>query len=159
MDKGRLVLWILAAVFGLALVGALVYKAWPLLYPELIGMAPLDPTCNLRAGPCWARLPGAGEIRFGIEPRSLPAAQPLRLEVRTAGLDVAEISVDFSGVDMNMGFNRIQLQQTEPGRFEGGGTLPVCVRSRMIWEAKVLVRTPEGLVAAPFRFETASPGS
>jgi hypothetical protein len=28
----------------------------------------------------------------------------------------------------------------------------------MTWEAKVLVETPTGLVAAPFRFDTVKPG-
>jgi hypothetical protein len=32
--------------------------------------------------------------------------------------------------------------------------LPVCVRDVMSWEAKILIRTQEGLTAAPFRFDT-----
>jgi hypothetical protein len=34
--------------------------------------------------------------------------------------------------------------------------LPVCVRDRMTWEARVLLTTPRGLIDAPFRFTTAS---
>jgi hypothetical protein len=36
--------------------------------------------------------------------------------------------------------------------------LPVCVRDRMTWEARVLLQFPQRLLAAPFRFETLRPG-
>ncbi len=150
-------LWALVAILAIALVGVALYKAWPLLYPEVAEMAPLDLACDLRKGPCVARLPGGGEIGLGIEPPTLPATQPLGLSVHTRGLDVREVAVDFQGVDMNMGFNRVPLQPLAAGGFGGSGTLPACVRSRMTWEARVLVRTPRGLVGAPFRFETLSP--
>lgn len=156
--KGGGLLWVLVAVLALALVGVALYKAWPLLYPTILEEAPLDPGCDLRQGPCLARLPGGGQISLGIEPRSLPATQPLELLVLIEGLDAREAVVDFQGVDMNMGFNRVPLQPSASGRFGGSGTLPACVRSRMTWEARVLVRIPRGLVAAPFRFETLTPG-
>lgn len=156
--KGSGRLWALVAALVIALVGVALYKAWPLLYPELTEVAPLDPACDLHQGPCLASLSGGGQIRLGIEPRSLPASQPLELLVLTEGLDVREVAVDFQGVDMNMGFNRVPLQPLASGRFGGSGTLPACVRSHMTWEARVLARTPRGLVAAPFRFETQSPG-
>jgi len=157
MDKRSLILLGLVAVLALALGAVVVYKAWPLLHPEIAQVAPLDPSCDLRRGPCTSSLPNRpARIRFAVEPRSLPAAQPLRLSVSIEGVDASEVAVDFAGVDMNMGFNRATLEQVAPGRFEGGGMLPVCVRSRMTWEARVLARTADGLVAAPFRFDTVS---
>jgi hypothetical protein len=66
--------------------------------------------------------------------------------------------VDISGVDMNMGFNRATLTRTGPGEFSGPAMLPVCVRARMTWEAKVLLHTDAGLMAAPYRFDTYLPG-
>jgi hypothetical protein len=158
MDKGRRFLWILVGVLAIALVGVALFKAWPLLYPEVARVVPLDPSCDLRQGPCVSPMPGSGAISFGIEPLTLPAAQPLRLGVVAEGVAAEEVAVDFSGVDMNMGFNRVLLQQVQPGRFEGRGMLPVCVRNRMTWEARVLMRTSEGLIAVPYRFETHGPG-
>lgn len=149
--------WALVGVLVIALIGLALYQAWPQLYPEVTQVAPLDPACDLSQGPCLARFPGSGQIRFDIEPRPFRATQPLDLRVQTEGLDVLSVTVDFHGIDMNMGFNQIPLQQLAAGSFTGSGTLPVCVRSRMAWEAKVLARTPKGLVAAPFRFETLGP--
>lgn len=155
--KGRALLWTLPVLLAVAILAALLYKVWPLLYPTPVARAPLEPACDLRAGPCTAALPGGGGVRLAVEPREIPVMRPLRLDVAVADLDVRTVDVDFSGVDMNMGYNRVRLAQAEPGRFVGQATLPVCVRSRMTWEALVLLETPRGLLAAPFRFETRSP--
>jgi hypothetical protein len=147
-------LWVIAGLLLVAVVAVAVYKAWPLLHPTLAEVAPLDPSCDLRAGPCDARFAGGGSVRFAIEPRSIPVVTPLRLVVQTTDFDVRAVEVDFAGVDMNMGYNRAALVPVGPGLYEGQGTLPVCVRARMEWEARVLVHTSDGISAAPFRFET-----
>ena len=103
-------------------------------------------------------LPGGGRVRFAVEPSAIPVVEPLRLQVWTEDLDVSLVEVDFSGVDMNMGFNRPRLERVAPGRFAGEGMLPVCVRARMSWEARVLLHTPGGLQAVPFRSDTFQPG-
>jgi hypothetical protein len=147
-------LWAVAGLLLVAVVAVALYKAWPLLNPTLVEVAPLDPGCDLRAGPCAARFAGGGSVRFAIEPQSIPVVTPLRLVVEATGLDVRAVEGDFAGVDMNMGYNRAALESAGPGVYEGQGTLPVCVRARMDWEARVLVHTAEGILAAPFRFET-----
>lgn len=142
----------------MALCGVAVYKAWPLLFPEVIVEAELDPSCDLRAGPCVSRLPGGSEVSFAIEPRDIPLIQPLQLNVEVKGMDVRSAEVDFAGVGMNMGFNRPKLEAADGGQFSGGATLPVCVRNTMQWEARVLLKTNEGLISVPYRFLTAKPG-
>lgn len=156
--KKSSLLWL--AVAGLFVVVALIaaYKVWPLLNPELAYQAALDKSCDLRAGPCRSELPDGGSVTFGIEPREIPVVKPLKLEVRVSGLDVSEVEIDFSGVDMNMGFNRPKLQRVGDGHFAGDGMLPVCVRDAMEWEARVLMKTRSGLFAAPYRFITVKPG-
>jgi hypothetical protein len=147
-------LWLLIlALFG-AIAGVAVYKAQPLLNPKPVLAAPLDPDCDLRSGPCRARFPGGGALIFEILPRAIPVLAPLRLRVEAEGLEARAVEVDFAGVDMNMGFNRVHLAPLGDGRYEGEGMLPTCVRDRMDWEAKVLLQTPAGLLAAPFRFAT-----
>jgi hypothetical protein len=157
MKVGRM-LWILVGLLGLAVAGVALYRVWPLLYPEVVAEAPLDPRCDLRAGSCTGVLPGGGRVRFAIAPRDIPVVKPLRLTVETEGLEVRAVAVDFSGVDMNMGYNRATLQREAPGRFAAQAMLPVCVRARMTWEARVLLRTADGLLAVPFRFDTFQPG-
>ncbi|WP_296807576.1 hypothetical protein [Thiocapsa sp.] len=152
--RPTVLLWAIAGVLLAAVVAVALYKAWPLLNPTLSEVAPLDPSCDLRSGPCEARFGGGESVRFAIEPRSIPVVTPLRLVVQTAGFDVRAVEVDFAGVDMNMGYNRAGLEAVGPGLYEGQGTLPVCVRARMEWEARVLIHTADGISAAPFRFET-----
>jgi hypothetical protein len=82
----------------------------------------------------------------------------LKLSVHTQGIDAHRVEVDFSGVDMNMGFNRVTLEPIGPGDLSGAGMLPACVRARMTWQAKILLYTDAGLMAAPFRFDTYLPG-
>ncbi|MGE5152592.1 MAG: hypothetical protein ACM3ST_01130 [Bdellovibrio bacteriovorus] len=147
-------LWLVILGLLAAIAGVAVYKVQPLLNPKPVLSAPLDPGCDLRLGPCRARFPGGGELTFEIRPSTLPVLVPLTLKVAVDGLEASAAEVDFAGVDMNMGFNRVALRPVGGGRFEGEGMLPTCVRDRMSWEAKVLVQSRAGLAAAPFRFET-----
>ncbi len=157
MGKSSLKLWIAASLLFAMAATMAVYKVWPLLHPEVVDLAPLDPNCDLRAGPCTGVLPGGGRITFGIKPDTIPLIETLELDVRVDGVKASSAEIDFVGVDMNMGFNRPKLSAAGEGRFSGQGVLPVCVRKAMEWEARVLVKTNEGLVAAPFRFITVNP--
>lgn len=156
--NGRRQVWLrvgLAAALGLGVMLVIVRAVWPVLYPPVSQVAPLDPRCDLRAGPCESRFGGGGRVRFGIEPRTLPVSAPLRLEVELAGFVAEAVEVDFVGVEMYMGFNRVALKPLGAGRYAGQGMIPVCTRERMTWEARVLIHTPDGRLAAPFRFESA----
>ena len=146
--------WLAAALVTAAAAAWAVLKVWPVLYPEVAAVAALDPDCDLHQRPCDAHFPGGGRVQFALEPKSIPPLKPLRVQVRIADIEASGVEVDFTGVGMNMGFNRPRLQSTAAGRYEGEATLPVCVRERMDWEARVLVRTQRGLLAAPFRFST-----
>ena len=156
--KANSLLWSLAGLLFLIVAVVAVYKAKPLLFPDIQVSASLNPDCDLRAGPCASRLPEGGVISFAVEPRSIPVIKPLALRVAVTGLEARAVEVDFVGVDMNMGFNRTALEMHEPGLYRGEGMLPVCVRDAMEWEARVLVYTDAGLVSAPYRFITVKPG-
>jgi hypothetical protein len=157
--KTNKVLWLVVSLLFLALAGVAAWKVWPLLNPKLAEVAPLNTDCDLRAGPCTGELPGGGRITFGITPRSIPVIEPLQFDVKLEGVDASGVEVDLQGVDMNMGFNRPKLQSTGEGHYAGKAIIPVCVRNAMEWEARVLVQTDKGLVAAPFRFITVRPGA
>ena len=151
-------LWTLAGLLFLAVVFVAWHEIWPLLHPVAALVAPLDDACDLRKGPCESAFPDGTRVTFGMMPRRIPVVEELHISVHTEGIDARRVEVDFSGVDMNMGFNRVTLARTGPGEFSGPGMLPVCVRARMTWEAKVLLHTDTGLMAAPFRFDTYLPG-
>ena len=156
--KLNILLWMTAGLLLIALTATAVYKTWPLLFPPVHTTAAVDPACDLRAGPCTSPLPDGASVTFSIAPRAIPVIQPLKLEVKLVGLQAQGVQVDFSGVDMNMGFNRPTLQDQGAGRFSGEGRLPVCVRDAMEWEARVLIQTDDGLISAPYRFITVKPG-
>jgi len=153
-QRPALLLWGIVALLVIALFAVAAYRAWPLLFPEIIQLAPLDPECDLRQGACSASFGEGRTLRFALQPQHIPMLQPLTLEVEVAQLQPHRVEVDFAGVAMNMGFNRPQLHLQQEGRFAGKGTLPVCVLSQMEWEARVLLYTDQGILAAPFRFIT-----
>lgn len=176
-------LWGAVALLALAALGVAAIKGWPLLHPPVSERARLDLNCDLRAGPCSVRFEGGGEVSFEIVPHAIPVVQPLQLRVTLKALPPPQqVEVDFAGVEMEMGFNRVVLQPpAEPRQgsetaladawmgdasaappapmvWTGRGMLPVCVRERMTWEARVLLYYPQRLLAAPFRFESVRPG-
>ncbi len=156
--KSNALLWGVLGLLLAAVCGVAVYKAWPVLFPEIAVAVPADPACDLRAGPCRSTFAG-GEVSFAIEPRTLPLVKPLQLRVELKGMQAQQVAVEFSGVDMNMGFNRFPLKPAGEGVFTGEGLLPVCVRDAMEWEAKVLIATGRGLTAVAYRFITVRPGA
>jgi len=151
-------LWPLVALLFLAVAVVAWIKVGPMLNPEAVAIASPIGSCKLRKGPCNSVFPNGSRVSFEIRPRHIPAVERLKLLVRTQGIDAQQVEVDFTGVDMNMGFNRVTLDSSGAGTFAGNGMLPVCVRARMTWEAKVLLHTDAGLMMAPFHFDTYLPG-
>lgn len=148
------ILWGLALTLLAAVLAVVAIRVYPLLHPQPLLLAPLSADCDLAAGPCVARFPGGATVALDVEPRGIPPLAPLSLTVEIQGIAPGTVQVDFTGVDMDMGYNRAALTAAGPGLYLGQGMLPICVRGRMAWEARVLVATPDGLLAAPFRFET-----
>jgi hypothetical protein len=151
------ILWVAVGILAAAVVGLAFYKVWPTMHPEVAARAPLNPSCDLRKGPCSVWFPEGGEVALAISPRGIPVVQPLQVTVDLKRINARKVTVDFAGVDMDMGYNRVALQQVRPGRYTGNAMLPVCVRRRMRWEAKVLVQSPGGYLVGPFRFDTVRP--
>lgn len=93
-------------------------------------------------------------MAVSIEPKPIPLTTPIHLVVKIKDREFKSIEVDFTGVDMNMGFNRTKLIKSESSLFSGEMILPVCIRNKMEWEAKIVLRGDDGSVLAPFRFTT-----
>lgn len=148
-------LWTIAAVLLLAILIISGYKFKNSMTPAITAVAKLDKTCDLRKGMCTSDLPSGGKISFAINPNDIPILRPLELTVIAEGVSISSVEVDFIGIDMDMGYNRSKLIGEPDGRhFKGKAVIPVCVRSKMEWEARVLLHTEQGLIMAPFRFYT-----
>lgn len=143
-----------AILVALLLVGVGGYWFSPLLLPKSDVAATPDGGCDLHRQACGATLPDGGRIELSIEPRPIPTVQPLAVEVRIAGIAAKKAAVDFSGVGMNMGYNRPDLPPAGTGRFAGNASLPVCVTGTMSWQATVLLETESQRIAVPFRFDS-----
>jgi len=154
-DKRPRALWLLLPLVALlALVIGSFFGGSELLRQRAVRLLPADPACDLRAGPCSLAIPEGGSVRFAILPPDIPLLSPLQLQVAVQELEASEARVEIVGLGMDMGLNLTQLQATPDGGFSGQTVLPVCARSRMNWEARVLLRLPEGWVGFPFRFDT-----
>ena len=152
------ILWGLIGLLLLAVCGVALYRVWPMLHPDIALQIPADPKCDLRAGPCLSRLDENSSVSLSIEPREIPLVKPLQLRVDLNGIEASGVEVDFSGVDMEMGFNRVKLEPAGQGIYAANGILPVCVRDAMEWEAKVLIKSENGLSSVAYRFITVRPG-
>jgi len=125
-----------------------------LLEPRAVAKAPLNTQCDLHRSTCSSELPTGGRVSLSILPHPIPVMRPLALEVRVEGASPSNVTVDFSGVNMDMGLNRADLQPSNDGYYTGKAILPVCVRSLMVWNARVLMEVDGALIEAPFRFGT-----
>ena len=144
----------LALALALAILGVAGYKLLPVLLAEADHAVPAT-RCNPAEQPCNATLPGGGRLILTATPNPIRPLYPFRLSLRLMGVNAGNVEIDFDGVDMRMGINRVRLAPPiapdEP--FTGQGMLPVCVSGRMLWAATVLIDTPSGRVAVPFHFE------
>lgn len=147
-------LWIIAVLlFGIAITTA-GYKYKYSRQKLLIVDMTLDASCNLHKGACGTTQADIGSVSLSILPRSIPLVEPLHIVVRTNVKGIRYVAVDFRGVDMDMGYNRFLMKSVGNGEYQGGGMLPVCVRTHMRWEARVLIQRADDIVSAPYRFET-----
>ncbi|MEF8697748.1 MAG: hypothetical protein V5B33_00225 [Candidatus Accumulibacter sp. UW20] len=142
-----------AIVLGLVALGVAGHQLAPLLNPKSDLALPLS-TCNLGEQVCVTTLPDGAQVEFSIEPRPIPVLAPLQLQASFRGVEVRKVEVDFAGTEMEMGYNRQQLQRQGESseRFSATASLAVCVTGRMEWQATLVVDTGKAVIAIPFRF-------
>ncbi|WP_301101008.1 hypothetical protein [Propionivibrio sp.] len=149
----------LVIILALASVAVVGYK----YSPSLLTKADLTITpvagCDLHKQTCPANLPGGGRLELAITPHPIPVVRPLQVSVRIAGIVADKVEIDFAGLSMNMGYNRITLVADGKGGYSGDATLPVCITGRMAWQATLVVETGRQRIAVPYLFEAPTEGS
>ena len=149
----------LSIILALALVAVVGYKYSSLILPKADLTVEPAAGCDLHKQACHADLPGGGRIELNLTPHPIPIVQPLQVRATLTGLVANKVEIDFSGVDMNMGFNRKTLEAGKDNLYTGDAMLPVCITGRMAWRATLVVETDRQRIAVPFLFEAPVGGS
>jgi len=155
LKQTQKLLWTLVALLAVTVAGIAWWKAGGVFRPKTAATATI-PVCDLQVGPCTASLPDGRSASLALLPLPVVALKPITVHLKLSGIQAQRVVVDFTGVNMDMGFNRFPLKRAGVG-YAGKAILPVCTRSRMEWKAEVLVQTEHGLLAFPFRFDTIRP--
>lgn len=139
-------------LLALALIALVGYKYSPLLLPKADLELKPEAGCDLNRGPCRAAFAG-GAIELAIEPRPVPVVRPMRISATITGIEPSQVEIDFAGVTMNMGYNRVTLDAAPGGRYSGQATIPVCITGRMAWRATLMIESPGQRISVPFLFD------
>lgn len=155
------------ALLALSVVLGQVYRE-PLL--NLLGGAQeatqiTPPPCDLNRGPCLLPLitPVASEApwSFSVTPRPISVSAPLTFTLTPPSQVLpsnrpGSVWVELTGDSMDMGLIQIALSPMPDGRWEGTGSIPVCVTGRMRWRIRLHMQLEQTRVQADWTFEAPS---
>jgi len=96
--------------------------------------------CDLGEQTCVHPLPNGGKVSIAISPRPVPLMQTVRIEVALTGSDALVSHLDITGLNMDMGLNRVSLRSAADGTWEGETIIPVCSQRIMHWRAALILR-------------------
>lgn len=144
-------------VFALGLSASFLYQRYQLMQ-DVLFQAELDPDCDLKQSACSSKIFENGSISFSVTPKTIPLLEPLILDVSVKGFEFESAKVVFVGLNMDMGLNQAELKTIKRAGditiLQGKHIIPVCIKDKMEWEARVYLYNDKGYVMAPFRFTT-----
>ena len=168
--RSRRRLCIAMALLALSIVLAQIFK--DRLFNLMRGQSEVTritpPPCDLNRQRCSLPMitPVASEAPwfFSIEPRPVPVSSPLTLNLAPPDRILATnqptaVWVDLTGESMDMGLIRIALTPTPDGRWEGTGSIPVCITGQMRWRAGLHMQLGQTLIQADWVFSAPTSGS
>lgn len=113
---------------------------------------PATVACDVGRAACEFTLAGDSQpASIDFSPRPIPTMRPITVTLRLPRDAPVTAALDFQGVDMDMGFNRITLRRDAEGVLRGEALLPVCVTGAMRWHAELQI---DGRPLARFSFDT-----
>lgn len=144
----------LIGVLLIVLVVVVGYKLSPMLLPKADVTVQPEAGCDLQRQGCLAKLPGGGSVELEMGTRPIPLVKPFEVRVNAGNLQPGRVEIDFAGIEMNMGYNRLLLAPRGDGTYVAEATLPVCITGQMAWQATVLLESGHERIAIPYRFIT-----
>ena len=146
-------IWLLLAILmlstGYVLQKADVLERW---FPENQDVVVQVLDCDLRQGGCEIENDGHKFV-FAIEPNDIQILHPLMISLRypeNSEKLPEKVSVEFEGINMDMGYNRFSLEPSGQGLFAAKGMLPACTAETMYWRIHLLVK--RGATVNDFQF-------
>lgn len=112
--------------------------------------------CDLRLGGCEIETSGQ-KLTFAIDPQDIQVLHPLKISADLHGnVDnlPERVSVEFEGVNMDMGYNRFALELSESGLFVAQAMLPACTAETMHWLIHLYVEKAGTISDFQFRLVT-----
>ena len=145
----------MSAIAGLfiLLILAFVGYSWRQMQIDSVQTATVDPACDLHRQACEALFENEGKVVFSVSPKPIKPLTSLKLNVEVININANSVLVDFQGIGIDMGFYRPELVKQDDNHFSGTASLSVCTLEKMLWQSTVIIKTDEGAIIAPFRFE------
>ena len=147
---------VLTAVLFIVLTGFLL--AVKQLSPQPLSdelLETVNAECDV-SGVCQVELSDRSVVTFDVEPEVIRPLLPLAIAVETSSADVRMASVRFTGKQMDMGLQPVELVQNAAGDFTGEGMITFCTMNPgMVWVAEVMLQSPEGIRRIAFELGSA----
>ena len=112
--------------------------------------------CDLRRGGCDILL-GDYQGIFSIKPNDFQVLQPVIVELKSQSAPqsaLQQVSVEFEGINMDMGYNRVFLEEQDSQTHRATTMLPSCTADTMFWLIHLIIKDSSGLTDFQFRLQT-----
>jgi hypothetical protein len=132
-------IWIAVAITVSVVLGFYASRTWQNVHrPD---MPSTQSNCDLSQQVCTTEVPGMGQTILSLTPRPIPLMQTLEVEALVSNGSVQAQLVDITGINMQMGLNRVRLaQDKQKNTWLGRTVLPICSQRRMQWQAKLVLQ-------------------
>lgn len=124
---------------SLALVAGLLLALTAAAAPALAQNPEVRTKCNIHQGPCSAELDGRS-VELDISPKPVKAMEELVFQVTISGESVSKApSIDLGMPAMEMGPNRVEMEQQGENTWTGRGVIVRCPSGKTTWFARVTI--------------------
>lgn len=115
---------------------------------------PMNSQCDLHQQACVTQS-AEQSVRLKLLPNPVPIARPLTVEVNLKHIEAESVKLDISGINMYMGYNRIQLATPNNQDWFGTSMLAFCTNEVMEWQITVMITQKDGTeLQVPYKLVT-----